>query len=703
MRQRLRTSLSALSILFVWLVSSAAAAAQDRLKSMPGYERYQSVGKKIASSFKSGALAVKWHDGGKAFEYRKDGKVWRYEVDTNELKTIERATPESRSSDARRGRGGAGGAPERGRQFSSAPSPDGALKAFCRDRNLWLSAADGSNEIAVTKEGDEKTRIKCGTASWVYGEELDQNTAMWWSPDGKRLGFYRFDESPIADYYLQLDQTKIQCRMDVEAYPKAGAPNPVADLLVYDLASKTTTKVDVRGGKPFDDDVVGHYVYTVSWTPDGTELLFHRTNRRQNVMELCAADPSTGKVRVILREEWPASWTENSPFMRFLADGKRFIWASERSGWRNFYLHDLRGGEGLPLTRHEFEVASVVRVDEAAGVLDYMARSGDNPLKLQLHRTGLDGKGDRRLTDPALHHSVDVAPDGRRFIDVAETHDVPPVTRLVGEDGVVIRELSKSDLSAYEALGLRRAELIRYPAADGSTELFGLLHFPSDFDPAKKYPLLVSVYAGPATNGARENFVLPSALTELGFLVATLDSRSAGGRGKRFLDSIYLKLGVTEIDDQAAGVKSLWNRPYLDRGRVGIFGVSYGGYASILCLLRHPDVFQAACASSPVTDWRHYDTIYTERYLWTPQGNAEGYDAGSAMSYADKLQGRLMLFYGTADNNVHPNNTMQLIKALQKAGKSFEVQIGPDQGHSGISSDRMMEFFIERLPARSTD
>ena len=186
-------------------------------------------------------------------------------------------------------------------------------------------------------------------------------------------------------------------------------------------------------------------------------------------------------------------------------------------------------------------------------------------------------------------------------------------------------------------------------------------------------------------------------LTEYGFLVASLDSRSAAGRGKRFLDAIYLKLGRTEIDDQAAGVKSLWNRPYVDKERVGMFGTSYGGTSSALSLLRYPDVFQAACASSAVTDFRNYDSIYTERYMWLPAENKEGYDAGSLMKYADKLKGRLMLFFGTADDNVHPSNTLQLIQALQKAGKSFDVQVGPDMGHSGLRQERMMEFFIEVL------
>jgi dipeptidyl-peptidase-4 len=207
----------------------------------------------------------------------------------------------------------------------------------------------------------------------------------------------------------------------------------------------------------------------------------------------------------------------------------------------------------------------------------------------------------------------------------------------------------------------------------------------------------VSVYAGPETVGAREPFAMPNSLTEYGFLVATFDSRSASGRGKRFLDAIYLKFGRTEIDDQAAGVKSLWNRRYLDKKRVGIFGTSYGGTASVTCLLRYPDVFHAACSSSPVTDYRNYDTIYTERYMWLPQENQEGYDAAAVMTHVENLKGRLLLYYGTADNNVHPNNAMQLIRALQRAGKSFEVQVGPDLGHTTVNRDRMMEFFIENL------
>ena len=684
-----------IALLLALLSLRIGSRAQDRLKTMPGYDQYQKMSKEIPGSVKLGALNVKWQDDGKAFDYYKDGKTYRYDIATGAT-TEAGSAPADAESGRMGGRRRAGGA-ERGRQFSSAESPDKKLKAFYRDRNLWLSDATGAGEIALTTDGNEKARTKYGTGSWVYGEELDQTTAMWWSPNSKKIAFYRFDESPVPDYFLQLDQTKVQSRMDIEAYPKAGVNNPIADLLIYDVDTKKTVKLDVRDGRPFDNSVVGHYAYNVQWSPNGSELLFNRTNRRQNIMEFTAASPETGKCRVIVREEWPTGWTENHPAMKFLKDGKRFVWESERTGWKNFYLYDLSGKLLATLTNHSFETANIVSLDEDAGLLYYMARDGDNHMKLQLHRVGLDGKGDKRLTDPAFNHTVNIAPGGKYFIDVAQTHDIPPATRLMDADGKIVQELAKSDTSKFDQLGLKRVELIKYKAADGVTDLHGLLHFPSNFDPTKKYPLLVSVYAGPATNGARETFTLPNALTEYGFLYATLDSRSAAGRGKHFLDAIYLKLGVPDIDDQAAGVKALEQRSYVDKNRVGIFGTSYGGYASALAILRYPDVFQAAAASSPPTSWYHYDTIYTERYMWIPQENKEGYEAGNAMNFADRLKGRLMIYYGTADNNVHPNNSMQLIQALQKAGKSFEVQVGPDQGHSGLRPERMMEFFIENL------
>ena len=673
------------------LGSLASAGPQDRLKTYPRYEHYQKMSEEIRDSVKSGTLRVTWAEDGKSFDYEWDGKKWHFDLKTQ--KAASTGDVESDQDSAQRRRSG----PARGRQFTETESPDGKLKAFYRDNNLWLSDSDGKNEFAVTTDGNKMDRTKYASASWVYGEELGQNTAMWWSPDSGKIAFYRFDESPVSDYFLQLDQTKLYSSSDIEAYPKAGEPNPEAEIFVYNIASKAVVKVDVRDGKPFENAVVGHYVYRISWSPDGTEILFNRTNRRQNILEFCAADPATGKTRTIIHEEWLTGWVKNSPEISWLEDGKRFIWASERTGFNNYYLYDISGSLLTTLTNHPFEVARIIKVDEKAKILWYTARDGDNLMKLQLHQVGLDGKKDIRLTDPKFNHSVNISPGGKYFIDVAQTHDIPPTTQLKDAKGKTIAVLAESDISKFEALGLKKAELFKFRAADDSCDLYGMLQFPSDFDPSKSYPLLVSVYAGPGWNGARETFATHNSLTELGFLVASFGTRGSSGRGKRAMDSIYMKLGVVEMDDQAAGVKSLWDRPYFDKKQVGIYGTSYGGYASAMCLLRHPDVFSAASASSAVTSWYHYDSIYTERYMWIPQENEDGYEAGNAMKYADKLEGDLMIYYGTADNNVHPNNAMQLIQALQEAEKSFEVMVGPDRGHSGINRDRMLEFFIENL------
>ena len=707
-----------------WLTVCALAgvlvlplAAQDRLKLMPGYEAAQRMAREAPAAITGAVPAVTWIDEGRAFEYQRDGKRFRYDVARKSASEI----VDSPAEPGGRGRGASAGGPDRGRQFESASSPDGSLKAYYKDRNVWLSQTDDSGARAVTTDGSVATRIKYGTASWVYGEELSQRTAIWWSPDGAKVAYYRFDEREVPDYFVTLKQTQVQDSLDAEAFPTAGAPNPAVELFVYDVASRTSVRVDVRDGKPFDNSSVGHYVYRVSWSADGRELIFLRTNRRQNVMEVAAANPATGVCRVVVREEWPTGWLVAEPRMHFLTDGTRFIWESQRNGWNNFYLYDLSGRLITPLTSSTtYEAEKLIKIDENANALFYTARDGDSPLKLQLHRVDLDGTHDRRLTDPAFHHTIggcianlgsrperqgaigrcSISPDNAHFVDVYQTHDTPSATRLVdASDGHIVSEVSKSDASKLAAMGVKHAELFTYLAADGKTTLRGILQFPAHFDPARKYPALVSVYGGPEFDQitARETFVAPSPLAEYGFLILNLDSRAVPGLGKRTLDAIYQQLGIVEIDDMAEGVKALWNRPYFDRNRVGIFGSSYGGYASAMELLRHPEVFAAAAASSPPTDWRNYDTAYTERYMWIPQENTAGYDAGSALTYAKGLKGRLMIYYGTADNNVHPSNALQLIKALQDAGKSFEVQIGPDRGHSAMNADRMMEFFIDAL------
>lgn len=683
------------TILFFLGLFTNSVEAQQWIKNMPGYEQYSKIAPQIRSSVKQGNVTVTWAEDGKSFDYSSDGKNYKYDIKKKKAEEIGEAA-EQESSYARYRRM-YGNRPQRGRQCAEETTEDGKLKAVYRNGNVYITDAEGNNEITVTTAGSVEKRFTFGTATWVYGEELDQMHAMWWSPDNKKLAFYHFDMSKVRNYFLQYEQTEIYDSMNIEAYTKVGAVNPVVELMIYDLESKKTITVDVRDGMAFDNKVVGHYVYGIEWAPDGSELLFHRTNRKQDVMEWTAANAETGLCRVVVHEEWPASFTENSPFMQYLKDEKRFIWESERNGFKNYYLYDLKAGLINPITAHEFEVAGVVKVDEEKNMLYYMARSGSNHMKLQLHRCKLDGSDDVQLTNPYFNHSVQISPDGKYFVDISQTHDVPPFTQLVETKGKVVAKLGESDMSKFDELGLKKTEIYTFTSADGETQLHGMLHFPSNFDPNKKYPLILSNYGGPATNAVRENFTTPSALCEYGFLVVNIDGRNAGWKGKKMLDKLYGNLSIVEQDDFAEGIKALYDRPYFDKNRVGVFGTSYGGTTAAACILRHPEVFQAAVANSGVMDWRNYDNIYTERFMNLLENNPEGYDAANLRNYAENLEGKLMIYYGTTDNNVHPSNSLQLIQALQKAGKSFEVQVGPDRGHTAVNTERMMEFFIQNL------
>ncbi len=659
---------------------------------MPRYDRYTKLAREMSGSVKRGDVSPRWSDDGKEMAYGWDGKTYVMDLATLAKKEGDLTAAPTVSTSGRRGqrRG-----PDRGRQFTEVFTVDGKMRAFYKDRNVWLSDGDGKNEKQVTTDGSVANRIKYGQASWVYGEELSVREAMWFSPDGKKLAYYRFDESKVPDYYLAMDQGKVQDTLDVEAYPKAGAPNPEVALFVYDLATGKSTRVD----SSFGQAELGHYVYEIRWSPKGDELLFNRTNRKQNTMQFCAANPNTGACRVVVEEKQPDAWAENAPDISWLQDETHFIWVSERNGFRNFYMGNIDGSPLKPITQNKFEVVNVVKVDEKSGTLWYRARSGNNPYLVQLHRVGLDGKGDKRLTDPAFNHTSMVAPNGKFFVDIAETLEQPPTSTLRDGEGKQLALLAESDLSKFKELNLQRTERITFKAADGVTDLYGYIQKPSDFDPSKKYPLLVGMYAGPESGSGQERFMTPDPVTEFGFITAWFDGRGTSGRGKAFKDAVYKKLGIVEIDDQAAGVKYLRTRPYIDGNRVGAHGTSYGGYSSLMCLLRYPDVFQAAVSCSPVTAWYNYDSIYTERYMSLPDesDNKSGYDAGSAMQFAKDLKGRLMLFYGTADNNVHPANTLQLAQALSRAGKSFDMMVGTDMGHSAINGARQWEYFIDYL------
>ncbi len=680
-----------LAVPLLLLAASAVAIGQENLAQMPRYDRYDRVGSQIRGSVSGGAIRPTWATDGRSFEYQTGGRKFVYDVAKMVATDVGEAEPPERGE--RQG-------PARGRQNARVLSPDGKRTAVSDGLNVSVVSGDATSP--VTTDGSAAGRVKYGVASWVYGEELEVKDAMWWSTDSSRLAFYRFDESGVKDYYLATKQAEFQDALSTEAYPKPGAPNPKVGLIVRNLATGFTTTFPISTGEGSWE-----YAYDVRWTPDGKELLFNRTNRKQNVMQLVAGDPAKATLRVVAEERQPQSWSKNHPTVLFLSDGHRFVWSTEKNGYVNFELRDLDGRLLNDITKNDFDALrpsiyergqqGVVRIDERERRMFYMAAGPQDPYLQQLHVVGLDGRRDRLLTDPALGHTVTLSPDGKMFVDVAQTPSTPPETRLVDLKGSVLATVAKADRTKFDALGLKPTEVFTYPAADGKTTLYGAIQFPGDFDPSKRYPILLSVYAGPESGGLGANFELPSRNTELGFLCVNLAGRGTTGRGKAFRDAVYGKLGTVEMDDQAAGIQALAARPYADLSRVGVYGGSYGGYATLMLLLRHPETFACGAASSAVTDWRDYDSVYTERYEGLPAENRVGYDAGSAVLLAPTLKRPLRIYFGSADDNVHPANTYQFVDALERAGKHYEMQVGMDKGHGGMNNIWMLEFFMRNL------
>ena len=663
------------------------------------------------------ATGIEWSEDGTSVTFSSARKRLKFDMTTKSLTPVEgEADADDAGGPPQRGgnraaRGGQGqvqrgGMPARGRQREREVSPDGAWVAVCKDWNVTLEpgarieavagdeAAAGPRDatpIPITSGGNRKFRY--GTASWVYGEELDQRDAMWWSPDSSKLAFYEFDEREVPDHFIAAGLTDLHTKVLTEGYPKPGEPNPLANIQIYDVATKKIARIE----SPSDGE---WYTYAVRWSPDGKSLLFNRTNRHQDELHVMAADPVTGATRIIVTEK-QKTWQANRPLMRFLEDGQRFIWESEKNGWKNYELRDLSGKLLATLTNNEYPVAGITRIDEASNVLYYTAYSEKScPLNAQLHRVNLDGSGEKRLTSELLNHTtIELSPDGKWFIATAEAVDAMPSSAIYSTSGERLGTLCESDRSSFDGWHMPMPELFSFKADDGVTDIYGVLFKPSDFDAEKKYPLLIDVYGGPESQGVRNRFTAANATCEYGFLIAKIDNRGTVGRGKAFESATYLRLGDKDMKDQADGVRFLAKRPYVDGTRVGIFGHSYGGYMSALAVLKHPDVFHVAVAGAPVTDWKNYDTIYTERYMRTPQENADGYEVGSCLKYAENLKGKLLIVQGMVDDNVHPNNVWQLVDLLQKADKPFDMMFYPtyDHGVGGNYSQLRWRYLREHL------
>jgi dipeptidyl-peptidase-4 len=579
----------------------------------------------------------------------------------------------------------------RGRIYSEVFSPDFKYRAFIRDYNLYIQDLEG-NERALTADGHKDLRN--GFPDWVYPEELSQYEAFWWSPDSKRIAFMQFDESPVSKYPIVHDISP-RPELELQSYPKAGDNNPIVRFFIVDIGSKKITRIETG----METNV---YLFRGQWTHDGKEFTYQRLNRLQNVLELFAADPETGKVRKILRDEDPC-YIEADFDLQFLGDNRHFLWTSEKSGWNQIYLYDLQGSMVRQLTDKQIPVTGILEVDEENGWV-YFSGAENRGMESYVYRVRMDGTGFTRLTDETGGHRASFSPGGKYFTDSFSSWDTPRRLTLHRPDGTLIRELGKSVLTEeFQSLKLIKPEHFTFKSADGKYDLDGILYKPAHFDEKETYPLIMSVYGGPGAKRVYNRFVLNDgnqALAQLGFVVIAIDHRGISGRGKAFQNLMYMNLGQIELEDHVAAAKFVGAFPYVDDNRVGIYGHSYGGYMTCIALLKAPDVFHVGVAGAPVTDWRNYDTIYTERYMRRPQDNPEGYEKGSCMNYAQDLKGHLSIHHGAVDDNVHPGNSVQLLYALQKHNKHFDFMLYPEQRH-GIRvrtyGESRVDYFIRHL------
>ena len=566
-------------------------------------------------------------------------------------------------------------------------SPDFNYYAFIRDYdNLYLFDTRTGRETRLTTGTSENNLIGfLGAGAWFV-----------WSPDSRRIAYLKADQRAIYKYPLLRDLDR-HATVDYQRYPFTGDPNPSLEFHVIDVASNADVKVAASTEEQ-------PYFRNIAWFDDGSEVTFQVVNQWENRLELKAADAASGQVRTVLVDE-DSTYLDELHNFRQLKDGKRFTWSSERSGWRHLYLYDRQGTMLRQLTSGEWDTGQIDGIDEAGGWV-YFEGATNFGLEQPFFRVRLDGTGLTKLTPEPGVHRISMDPGAAFFTDAAAALSAAPAVTLRAADGKAVRTLATTNTDAVTKLGLVAPELLTLKAADGVSPLHGILYKPADFDPSKRYPLIVNVYGGPHTKAVRDGYQttdVAAALAQLGFLVAQFDGRGTIDRGKRWQAGSYLRLGQTDVDDQAAAVRQLRSRPYLDSLRVGVTGISHGGFMTIMMMVRYPDVYQVGAAGAPITDVRNGPHQYIGRIMRTPQANPDGYAKADLLTYAPNLKGRLLIYHGTNDQNAVIGNTMQFVRKLIDAGRPVDMMIYPNGIHvlEGLDAihglKTMVSYFLEHL------
>ncbi len=565
----------------------------------------------------------------------------------------------------------------------AALDPAGKRVAFVVDNDIQIKDLTTDKLTAVTTDGVTNAVIN-GATDWVYEEEFSFHRAFHWSPDGRYIAYYRFDESAVPEFTFENYYNQLYPDYVTFKYPKVGAANSRVSIHVYDTQTRETRELLAVNQS---DEEAWHYVPRIMWAPGDLGLVMYRMNRHQNDLEVLLADPATGKNRTMLREKSEKYYLDVHDNLRFLDDGKSFLWTSERSGYNHIYRYRMGEDKPVAITGGDWEVTDFYGVDEKNGLVYFQAAKRD-PMQREVYVKSLRGKDlPRPLAAEPGTSSVNFSATFDYFVLTHSTINTPPTYRVMDRTGKEVRmiEDNKKLLQKQTAYNLHPAEFFQFTTKD-EVELNGYMIKPPTMVPGVKYPVLMFLYGGPGSQQVLDNFrglnyYWFQMLAQQGFVVACVDNRGTGARGEEFKKMTYLELGKYETEDQIEAARYVGGLDYTDAGRIGVFGWSYGGYMSSNLILKGNDVFAAAIAVAPVTNWKWYDTIYTERYMRTEAENPDGYRDNSPVNFADRLKGRYLLVHGMGDDNVHFQHTAEMANALIMANKQFDTYFYPNRNH----------------------
>ncbi len=591
---------------------------------------------------------------------------------------------------------------KKNKMINATPSPDNKFIAFTRDRNLFVKNIKSGIEQKITKDGSDK--IFNAYASWIYYEEVlgrrSRYKAFWWSPDSKKIVFMRFDNNKVPNFTL-VRSRGVHGEVEVTAYPKPGDPNPTVKMGVYDL--KHNKLLWLNTGKEEDK-----YIAFPKWNPESTKLFYQELNRGQDNLKIHNVDLNTGKTNLIYQEKQEA-WVEFFDDIYILKKNKGFILRSDKDGWRHLYHYSMKGELINRITKGNWRVRSIKEIDEKANIV-YFTGFNKESTNNHLFRVKLNGTGLKQISKIAGYHRFKISPKYKYYIDSYSNISNPSKIELYKMNGKFKRMIRDSRPIKKEDLNLGKAEMLRIPAEDG-VMLPAKWILPPNFDKNKKYPVLISVYGGPNSASVYNTYnrLGNYYLAGQGIITLSVDHRGSGHFGKKMVAKMHRKLGTWEMKDYISTVKWLRTKSFVDAGKIAITGGSYGGYVTCLALTKGAEYFTHGIALFSVTDWKLYDSIYTERFMDTPKENPEGYKNSTIMNYADKLKGKLLIVHGEMDDNVHPQNSIQLVSKLQDLDKDFEFMLYPNGRHGWRGKKRVhlirqsVKFWFKHLLDRNLD